>query len=62
MPTHTRMEPLLTTFDAADRLQVSIRTVRRLMTSGKLKSLRIGRLRRITTAALEAYMTAAAGE
>jgi excisionase family DNA binding protein len=62
MPTHTRIEPLLTTLEAADRLQVSIRTARRLMTSGKLKSLRIGRLRRITTAALEAYVTEAAGE
>jgi excisionase family DNA binding protein len=62
VPTHTRTEPLLTPAEAADRLQVSIRTVRRLMASGKLKSLRIRRLRRIMPAALEAYVTEAAGE
>jgi excisionase family DNA binding protein len=58
----TQTEPLLTSQEAADRLQVSIRTVRRLMASGKLKSLRIGRLRRIVPAALSAYVTEAAGE
>jgi excisionase family DNA binding protein len=58
----TQIQSLLTPLEAADRLQVSIRTVRRLIVSGKLKSLRIGRLRRITPAALEAYVTEAAGE
>lgn len=62
MPTHTQIEPLLTPVEAADRLQVSIRTVRRLIASGKLKTLRVGRLIRITPAAMEAYLTEAAGE
>jgi excisionase family DNA binding protein len=54
--------PLLTPKEVADRLQVSIRTVRRLITSGQLKALHIGRLLRITPAALEAYVTEAAGK
>jgi excisionase family DNA binding protein len=53
---------LLTVAKVADRLQVSIRTVRRLIASEKIKTLRIGRAVRVSPAALDGYMTAAAGE
>jgi excisionase family DNA binding protein len=55
-------KPLLTAANVADQLQVSIRTIRREIAAGRLKVIRIGRLLRIRSAALEAYMTAAAGE
>jgi excisionase family DNA binding protein len=53
---------LLTVTEVADRLQVSIRTVRRLIASEKIKALRIGRAIRVSPAALDAYMSAVAGE
>ena len=53
---------LLTVAKVADELDVSIRTVRRLIASEKIKALRIGRAIRITPAALDGYMTSAAGE
>ena len=55
-------EPLFTPENIADRLQISLRSVRRLIKSEKIKVMRIGRLIRITSGALEAYMTEAAGE
>lgn len=53
---------LLTVPDVADRLQVSPRTVRRLIASEKIKVKYVGRLVRITPAAYQAYLTDAAGE
>jgi excisionase family DNA binding protein len=53
---------LLTVTEVADRLQVSIRTVRRLIASEKIKTLRIGSAIRIRPTALDGYMTAAAAE
>jgi len=58
----SRAERLFTPENIAEHLQVSLRTVRRLIDSGKIRTLRVGRLVRITPAALEAYMTEAAGE
>jgi excisionase family DNA binding protein len=51
---------LLSPRDVADQLQVSLRTVRRLIKSGKIKILRIRGSIRITPAALDAYLTEAA--
>jgi len=53
-------ELLLTPQDVADRLQVSLRTVRRLIASEKIKVMYIGRLVRITQAAYDAYLADAA--
>jgi len=62
LPNPNSIPPLLTVAEVSDRLQVSIRTVRRLIASEKIKALRIGRLLRITPAALDSYVTEAAGE
>jgi excisionase family DNA binding protein len=51
---------LLSPSEIAERLQVSLRTVRRLIKSEKIKVMRVGRLIRITPAALNAFMTQAA--
>lgn len=47
---------LLTLDDAAAQLAVSTRTVRRLVRSGKLRSIRVGQQIRIEPAALELYL------
>ena len=53
-------KPLLTVEDAALRLSVSPRTVRRAIADGSLAVIRIGRLVRITETALSSFMTGAA--
>jgi excisionase family DNA binding protein len=58
--TASRAALLLTPEDIAERLQVSRRTVRRLIKSQKIQVMRVGRLIRITQAAFEAYLTDAA--
>jgi len=50
------MIPLLTLLQAADTLQVSIRSVRRLVDAGALPAIRIGRLVRIDPADLAALI------
>jgi excisionase family DNA binding protein len=59
-PNPNSIPSLLNVPEVADRLQVSIRTIRREIAQGRLRVLRIGRLIRITPAALETYMTEAA--
>jgi excisionase family DNA binding protein len=59
-PTPNSVPPLLTVTEIADRLQVSLRTVRRLIKSERIKILRIGGSIRVAPAALEAYLTEAA--
>jgi excisionase family DNA binding protein len=60
--TVSRAESLFTPENIAEHLQVSVRTVRRLIDAGKIKTLRVGRLIRITPAALQAYMTEVVAE
>jgi excisionase family DNA binding protein len=59
---HSQNHRLFTVPQLAEQLQISIRTVRRLIASEKIKTLRIGRAIRITAASLEAYVTEAAGK
>lgn len=49
-------DQLLTLQQAADRLQISMSTIRRLINAGKLQAVRIGRNLRIRPADLEAYI------
>ena len=53
-------DQLLTLQQAADRLQISMSTIRRLIKAGKLQAVRIGRNLRVRPADLEAYITAGA--
>lgn len=53
------MNRLLTTDDVASILGVSARTVRRLIASGQLRPVYVGRLPRFTEAEVEAYCSAA---
>ena len=53
------MTPLLTTNDVAEILGVSPRTVQRLVSSGQLRPVYIGRLPRFTEAEVSAYCSAA---
>ncbi len=57
-PSHNRpdLTPLLTVAEVASYLQVSIRTVRRLIVSGELKVIRIGRAIRVQKTALRAFI------
>ena len=48
--------PLLTFVDVAEQLQVSPRTVRRLVDAGKLAVTRIGRAVRVAETDLAAYL------
>lgn len=48
---------LLTIRDVADRLQVSGRTIHRLVANGELKVIRIGRAVRVSEEALKAFLT-----
>ena len=50
------MEDLLTLAEAAEALRVSQATVRRLIERGELPAVRVGRLWRISSNALEAYL------
>lgn len=52
--------PLLDVSDVAERLKVSARTVRRIVDAGELRPLKIGGQHRFTSAAVEAYLKAAA--
>lgn len=49
-------DQLLTLQQVADRLQVSMSTVRRLVDAGKLKTVRIGRNLRVRPEDLAAYI------
>lgn len=49
-------DQLLTLQQAADRLQISMSTIRRLIKAGKLQAVQIGRNLRIRPADLEAYI------
>lgn len=53
------MERLLSTNDVAEILGVSTRTIRKLVASGQLRPIYVGRLPRFTEAELEAYCSAA---
>ena len=53
-------DQLLTLQQVADRLQVSMSTVRRLAAKGKLKTVRIGRNLRVRPEDLAAYIKEAA--
>ncbi|MEP7172436.1 MAG: helix-turn-helix domain-containing protein [Aestuariivirga sp.] len=48
---------LLTIKDVAERLQVSCRTIHRLVANGNLAVIRIGRAIRISEEALRAFLT-----
>ena len=48
-----RVPPLLSVEDVADRLNVSTKTIRRLITRGQLRGTRIGRMIRIQEAEIE---------
>lgn len=49
-------ELIVTVPEAARRLSVSTRTAERLIASGELRSVRVGRLRRVTVADLDVYV------
>ena len=53
------MTQLLTLDEVAAVLRVSVRTVRRLVASGQLRVVKVGRLPRVTESELQAYLTAA---
>ena len=53
-------DQLLTLQQVADRLQVSMSTVRRLVAAGRLKTVRIGRNLRVRPDDLAAYIKEAA--
>jgi len=50
---------LFTISEVADKLRVSVRTVRRLVASGQLRVVRVGRRPLVTSRELEAYLAAA---
>lgn len=54
-------DQLLKLEDVADRLQVSLSTVRRLIRDGKLQTVRIGRALRVRPQDLEVYIRQAVG-
>jgi len=54
------MEELLTIEQTADYLQVSVSTVRRMVRDGRLRSVSLGRLRRVPASALEELTQGAA--
>jgi excisionase family DNA binding protein len=53
--------PLLTFADVAEQLQVSLRTVRRLVDAGELAVIRIGRAVRIDPRDLERFLAGQRG-
>ncbi len=59
-PNEPDITRLLTVADVAFYLQVSIRTVRRLIATKELQAIHVGRAVRISQAVLNAYVTAAA--
>jgi excisionase family DNA binding protein len=54
--THPSPAPLLTAAAAAERLNLSVRSVRRMLADGRLSFVRIGRSVRIRPEALEALI------
>jgi excisionase family DNA binding protein len=54
-------QSLMTAHEVADLLQVSLRTVRRLIADGRLPVVRIGRSVRISREAFEGLLTGRAG-
>lgn len=50
------MEDLLTIEQTAEYLQVSVSTVRRMVRDGRLRSVSLGRLRRVPKPALEEFI------
>jgi excisionase family DNA binding protein len=50
------MAVLYTLTEVANLLQVSVRSVQRLIASGRLRAIRVGRLPRISDAELDAYL------
>jgi excisionase family DNA binding protein len=52
-----REDPMIYTLEqVADRLQVSVQTVRRLIKEGKLKAVRVGVQLRVTQEALDEFL------
>lgn len=51
------MPPLLTPSEVADRLRVSANTVRSLIRSGEIESIRVGRQLRVSEDALSRFIT-----
>ena len=52
----SRRDPLLTVIEAAELLQVSTRTIRRLTASGALRAVRVGRAVRLRIAEIERFL------
>ena len=59
-PNSHDFDQLMTVAEVASQLQVSIRTVRRLIAAKELRLVRIGRAIRIRPAELNSYLTGAA--
>jgi len=55
-------QPLLTLQEVSKRLNVSLITIRRLIERGQLPSLKVGKVRRVRPADLEAYLSKAAAD
>jgi excisionase family DNA binding protein len=55
-PSHLRTSPLLTIRETAERLGVSVETVRRRISAGELRVIRDGRIIRIDPDDLEIYI------
>lgn len=53
------MTELLTLQEVAERLRVSVSTVRRLVASGQIRVVKVGRKPLVTSRELEAYLAAA---
>jgi len=56
------MEDLLTIEQTAEYLQVSVSTVRRMVRDGRLRSVSLGRLRRVPESALQEFIAQGGGE
>ena len=56
------MEDLLTIEQTAEYLQVSVSTVRRMVRDGRLRSVSLGRLRRVPRSALKELIAQGGGE
>jgi excisionase family DNA binding protein len=61
MTPQTDTRPMLTVRDVANRLSLKERTVRELLGSGQLPSVKIGGARRVEPAALERFIAARRG-
>ena len=54
---NAHVPPLLTPSEVADRLRVSANTVRSLIRSGEIESIRVGRQLRVSEDALSRFIT-----